>query len=104
MSKNHNHDMVSPSAQYLHDVEKLENGKEYQAVSLQFVDTNWLRKLVAAIAFTWSKDDTNTKVFGLFKILTILCTGIDPKYLCGSCVADGDAQKVTVFVSVKARV
>ena len=59
---------------------------------------------MAAITFTHSKDGKATKLYDIFTSLTIARTWFDPKYLLGSCVADGDSQKVAVIVPVESRV
>ena len=96
--------MRYPFAQALHDRGTLKNVKKYQACSLQFIDTHCSSNFVVEIAFAWSKDGKDTKVYALFTSLSILYTGFDLKYLWVSYVDDGDSQKVTVLISVEARV
>ena len=86
--------------QALYDGETLNNLMNYQAISLQFIDTTLSRNFVVAIAFAWYKDSKATKVYEIFTTLTIARTGFDTKDLWGSCVAYGYSQKVAVLVSV----
>ena len=101
MSQKHNHVVVNPLAQALYNGGTLENGKKYQALSLQFIGTNQSRNFVTATVFASSKYGKATKLHEIFKSLTIAHTGFDTKYLWGQCVDDGSAQKVTVLESVE---
>ena len=56
------------------------------------------------ISFSWSKDDKAINVLEIFTRFTIARKGFDPKYILGSCMADGYSQKVAVLASVEVRV
>ena len=96
--------MGNPFAEALHDGGTLDNINKYQALSFQFIGTNWSRNFVVSIAFAQSNNDKATKLYELFTSLTIAHTGFDPKDIQGSCGADGADHKVSVLASVEARV
>ena len=95
--------MGKPFSKSLHDGVTLKNYKKGQALSLQFIDTNWSRNFVVTIAFAQSKDGKAKKLYDIYKILTIDCIWFDSEDLWGLCLADGAAHKVEVIAPVEAR-
>ena len=55
------------------------------------------------INFALSEDGKSKKLYDIFTSLKMAIIFFYPKYLCGSCVADGAAKKVEVLASVEAR-
>jgi hypothetical protein len=104
MNLKYNHSRGNKFGQCLHDGGTLDNGKKYQAMSLQFVDPEWSRNFVVAVGFARCKDGKASKVFQLFKRLTYEQTGIEPSQIWGSCVADGAAQKIVAISFVEGKV
>ena len=82
----------------------IENGKKYQALLLQFIDTEWTRNFVVAVTSAWCKDGKFKPMFDMIKNLTKERTGFGRNERCGSCVADGNAPKVANLVQVEVRV
>ena len=94
----------NPCCQGIHDGGTLDNKHKYQSLALQFVESEFKRNFVVAIAMVVTEDSTAEKVVEAFEAIVPERTGLSLKELVGTVVADQAAQRVGDVMNIDSEI